>query len=67
MLFVFYSGYIYSILVDHAPPPYAQRLGRVRGHHVTREQHAFLSPVPQVTQAVAPIAPEYVPAQEREG
>ncbi len=53
------------ILVDHAPPPYAQRLGRVRGHHVTREQHASLSPAPQVTHAVAPVTGEYVPAQHQ--
>ncbi len=33
-----------------------------------REQHASLSPAPQLTQVVAlvaPVAPEYVPAQHR--
>ena len=32
---------------------------------MTREQQASLSPAPQVTQVVAPVAPEYVPAQHR--
>jgi hypothetical protein len=70
-LFVFYSCYIYSIiymysvLVEHAPPPYAQRLGWVSGHHMTRKQHASLSPGPQSTHAVAPVTGEYLPAQQR--
>ncbi len=54
------------ILVEQPPPPYAQRLDWVSGHHMTREQHASLSPAPQITQAVAPVASEYLPAQKRD-
>jgi hypothetical protein len=56
------------ILVEQPPSQYAQRLDWVSGHHMTREQHASLSPAPQVTQVVtlvAPVTPEYVPAQHR--
>ncbi len=58
-----------DILVEHPPPPYAPRLDWVSGHHMTREQHASLSPAPQSTQVLellAPVAFEYLPAQERE-
>ena len=53
------------MLVEHPPRPYAERLGRVSGHHVTREQCASLSPAPQLTHAVAPVTGEYVPAQHQ--
>jgi hypothetical protein len=52
-------------LVEHPLKKYAERLDRVRGHHMTREQHASLSPAPQLTHAAAPAA-EYVPVQHRD-
>ncbi len=53
------------ILVEYPPRSCAQRLVRVSRHHMTREQHASLSPAPQLTHAVAPVTGEYVPAQHQ--
>jgi hypothetical protein len=56
------------ILVEKPPPTYTQRLDWVSGHHMTREQHASLSPAAQSRQSLRLLNPgefEYLPAKHQ--